>query len=65
MRRALVTALVPDRAGMLGYDNLAVRGLVGWAVLAASPEHVVPNDRIWAHLTDLDTLPRELREALG
>jgi hypothetical protein len=64
LERALVAHLAPQQIGMLGYDNLRVPGLVGWAVLAVTRQ-APPNTRPWEHLRDLAAVSEQLGAMLG
>lgn len=57
-----MAALEPGLVGVLLYGTLSVGGLRGWAT-ATEPR--AANERPWAHLGGLDTLPQRLRERLG
>jgi hypothetical protein len=70
LERALVAALAPQGAGLLGYGQLDVKGLAGWGALVARARQQGepdprPNTEAWAHLGDLGELREQLAYALS
>jgi hypothetical protein len=72
MERALLTALAPEKVGLLPYGQFSVNGLVGWGALVAHARQTElpepdpkPNERPWEHLGDLPALSERLSAAMG
>ena len=64
LERALVAALAPQGIGKLAYGQLAVNGLIGGGVLAATHQ-APPTARPFEHLGDLAGISSQLGAMLG